>query len=125
MTTSEDRPTKTKSEYQVEVADHPNVMIWMKQVAKKDPEGFLRLVGDNTQIFRKMWGKENFKDEGGKGWTSGWSIYENSLHWLVLTGEQGTLFRLRISMDGESYLKDPRVGVGVIQYLTWLMKTIA
>lgn len=113
------------TEHHVEVADHPQVMLWMKDMAKRDPQGFLRLAQDNTKIFRQWWGKETWTNDGSKGWTSGWALYENNLNWLVLTGVHGTIFRLRVSTRAEEYLSDPRVGVGVTQYLAQLMKALA
>lgn len=116
---------KPRTEYHIDVADHPNVMLWMKDAAKRDPQGFLRLVGDNTDIFRQWWGKEAWTNDGSKGWSYGWALYENNLHWMVLTGEQGTIFRLRVATKPEEYLSDPRVGVGVIQHLTHLLRTLS
>lgn len=116
---------KTRQDPQIDVADHPNVMLWMKDVAKKDPEGFLRLIGDNSQDFKKLWGKPTWTNDGSKGWTKGWQVYENNLHWIVLTGPSGSIFRLKVSTRPEDYLNDPKVGVGVIQYLNHLLKAIA
>ena len=116
---------KDRAEYQIDVVDHPSVSIWMKDTARKDPEGFLRLVGPNMKQLQKVLGPTDWKNDGEKGWTHGWSVYDNSLHWLILTGPQGTMFRLRLPVPGESYLSDPRVGVGIIQYLQYLLKTLA
>ena len=116
---------KKRSEYQIDIADHPNVMLWIKNVAKKDPEGFLKLIGDNVDTFKKLWGKEAWTNDGSKGWTHGWAIYENSMHWLVLTGPSGTIFRLRLSTKGEEYLSDPKVGAGIVRYLNALLLRVA
>lgn len=121
-TSSEER---VRNEYQVDVADHPNVMLWMKDIAKKDPEGFLRLIGDNTRTFKKMWGKETWRNDGQKGWTHGWALYQNNMHWLVLTGPFGTIFRLRVSTKGDEYLNDAKVGTGIVRYLNSLLPQVA
>ena len=122
------KPDKTKTdkiEYQIDVADHPSVSLWMKEAAKKDPEGFLRLVGPNEKQLVRIFGPADWRNDGEKGWTHAWSVYDNSLHWLVLTGPQGTLFRLRLPVPGDSYLSDSRVGVGIVQYLQNLLKILA
>ena len=115
----------SKREYQIDVADHPNVMLWLKDLARKDPEGFLRLVGDNTVFFERLFGKPTWRNNGEKGWTHGWALYESNMHWLVLTGPQGTIFRLRLATTGDDYLKDPRVGTGVARYLTTLLQQLS
>ncbi len=115
----------SKPEYQIDVIDHPSVGMWMKDIAKKDVQGFIKLVGPNEKEFTKLYGKANWTNDGSKGWTHGWTIYENSMHWLILTGPKGTYFRLRVPTPGESYLNDPRVGVGIIQYLNTLLKKIS
>lgn len=117
--------TTIRDEYQIDVIDHPSVGMWMRETAKKDPQGFLRLTGDNTKDFLKFFGKPKWKNDGKKGWTHGWSVHENNLRWLILTGEQGTIFRLRVPVVGDAYLNDPRVGVGIIQYLSSLLKILA
>ena len=123
---SDNKPDKNdKPEYQIDVIDHPNVNLWMKEVARKDTEGFLRLVGPNMKRLQKILGPPQWRNNGEKGWTHAWSVYDNSLHWLILTGPQGTQFRLRLPVPGETYLADPRVGVGIIQYLQNLLKTLA
>ena len=125
MTTPQANPSAERQEHQVDVIDHPAVALWMKETARKDPEGFMRLAGPNVRPFTRMWGKPDWKNAGEKGWTHGWGIYENNMHWLVLTGPKGTLFRLRMTTPGDSYLSDPRVGVGVTQYLSSLLKILA
>lgn len=117
--------TTIRNEYQIDIIDHPSVGLWMRETSRKDPEGFLRLVGDNTKDFSRLFGKPKWKTDGKKGWTHGWSVHENNLRWLILSGPQGTIFRLRVPVSGDTYLNDPRVGVGIIQYLSSLLKKLA
>lgn len=117
--------TNTQREHQIDVIDHPHVAMWMKDTAKKDPEGFLRLVGNNVKDLQKIYGTADWTNDGKKGWTHGWSIYENGMQWVVLTGMNGTLFRIRLPVAGESYLSDTKIGVGIIQYLSTLLKLLA
>ena len=114
-----------KNEHQIDVVDHPQVYMWMKDTARKDPEGFLRLVGPNEKEFTILFGAPQWQNNGSKGWTHGWSVHESNLNWLILTGPQGTYFRLRLPVSGETYLNDPKIGVGVTQYLNYLLKKIS
>ena len=116
---------RIKTEYQIDVIDHPSVMLWMKDIAVKDPEGFVSLTRDNTEQMRKLFGKEVWTNDGSKGWSSGWAVYENNLQWSILTGRGGTIFRLRSHIPVSEYLNDPRVGVGVVQYLGYLLKKLS
>lgn len=125
MPTPQPAEERNRTEYQVDVADHPNVMLWFKDIARKDPEGFLRLIGDNTKTFKKLWGKETWTNDGKKGWTHGWALYQSNMHWLVLTGPWGTIFRLRISTQGDEYLSDVKVGTGVVRYLNTLLPMVS
>ena len=114
-----------KTEYQIDVADHPTVSLWLRDTAKRDPDGFLRLICPNTETFKKMFGKPDWVNDGSKGWTHGWALYENSMHWLVLTGPRGTYFRLRVPLPGEAWINDPKVGTGIVQYLSFLLQKLA
>lgn len=116
---------KPKQDYQIDIIDHPSVMIWMKDTAIKDPEGFVCLTKDNTKEMRRIFGKESWKNDGSKGWTSGWALYENNLQWTILTGPYGTIYRLKSNVPPQDYLSDPRVGVGVVQYLGYLLKRLS
>lgn len=113
-----------KQEQQFDVIDHPAVALWMKDVMRKDPEGFLKLMGNNVDFFTRYFGKPTWRDPGEKGWTHGWSAYENSLQWLILTGKCGTIFRVRLPTSSEAYLADPKVGVGLVGFLSSLYKNI-
>jgi len=117
-------PPLEKDHY-IDVIDHPSVWLWMKETSKKDPEGFLVLTGPNSRRFQKIFGKYDWHtSDNSKDWEYGWSVYENSMHWLILTGPSGTFFRIKTPVTGENYLADPRVGVGIIQYLQVLMRKI-
>lgn len=117
--------TSWKSEYQIDVADHPAAGLWLRETAKRDPDGFIRLIGPNVEAFSRLFGKPDWTDDGKKGWTHGWSLYENSMNWLVLTGPNGTYFRLRVPVPGEAWLSDPKVGAGIIQYLSQLLRRLS
>lgn len=124
MKKTDARPAPPKTEHQIDVIDHPSVWSWMKQTASRDPEGLLVLIGPNIRRFEKLFGPAEWTNDGSKGWTHGWAVYENSMHWLILTGESGTSFRIRAPVPGETYLADMRIGVGIIQYLQSLMRKI-
>lgn len=117
--------TVWKSEYQIDVADHHTAGVWLRETAKRDPDGFMRLIGPNTREFTRMFGKPDWNNDGSKGWTHGWSLYENSMNWLILTGERGTYFRLRVPVPAETWLADPKVGAGIVQFLTQLLNRLS
>lgn len=110
------------NEQQIEIGDHMLAWRWMKEKARNDPEGFLRLIGPNKKRFTNLWGKAHWTSDGTKGWTHAWEIKQNSLSWMILTGPHSTYYRLRVPTDGEDFLKDPRVGVGVIATLSELLE---
>lgn len=117
--------SNSKQDYHMDVIDHPSVNVWMKETAKRDPEGFILLVGPNVENFLKLYGEPEWQNNGNKGWTHGWKIYESNLVWNILTGPTGTIFRIRTTTPSQTYLNDPKVGVGIISYLTFLLKTLS
>jgi hypothetical protein len=117
--------TSWKSEYQIDVADHPAAGLWLRETAKRDPDGFMRLIGPNEQALARIFGKPEWSNDGSKGWTHGWSLYENNMNWLILTGDRGTYFRLRVPVPGDAWLADAKVGAGIVQYLGQLLRRLS
>lgn len=114
-----------KNDYHMDVIDHPAVGMWMKETALRDTEGFLLLIGPNVSQFETLFGVPDWRNNGEKGWTHGWKIYESNLTWNILTGPSGTLFRIKTTTEASTYLNDPKVGIGIISYLKTLLRTLA
>jgi hypothetical protein len=112
------------SEQQIEVGDHLVAWRWLKEKARIDPEGFLRLVGPNAKRFERLWGAPHWTSDGGKGWTHAWAISRHNLNWMILSGPDSTIYRLRVPSDGEDFLADPRVGIGATAMLSELLDTL-
>lgn len=111
----------TPTDKQIDIGDHPVAYRWLKETAKSDPEGFLRLVGPNRRRLTKLYGSPHWTAEAGKGWSDAWELQRNGLNWMILTGPDDTIYRLRVPSDGEDYLADPRVGVGIVSTLSDLL----
>lgn len=109
----------------MDVIDHPAVGMWMKETALRDPEGFLLLVGPNVREFSSLFGQPEWTNDGQKGWTHGWKVYESNLTWNILTGPQGTLFRIKTTTPSSTYATDPKVGIGIISYLNSLLRSLS
>lgn len=116
--------TSFKKEYQIDVIDHHFVSDWMRELAQKDIDGFYRLIGNNVKIFKEIFGKPDWVADGKKGWTHGWSVYENNMNWIIFTGNKGTYFRIKTPVAGKSWLEDPRVGIGITNFLEKLLEKI-
>lgn len=125
MNTTNSQSATNKSEFQMDVIDHPSVSLWMKETAQRDPQGFLLLIGNNVEQFERLFGLATWKNNGNKGWTHGWKVYESNLTWNILTGPSGTIFRVKTTTPSDSYLNDPKVGVGIVTYLNTLLRTLA
>lgn len=110
-----------RSDHQIDVADHPTAARWLKETARRNPEGFLRLVGNNQKRLTALYGLPRWKSDGKHGWHAAWSLTDHGLSWVVLTGPDGTIFRLRVPGDGDDHLNDARVGVGITRYLNTLL----
>lgn len=108
----------------VDIADHPIVWRWMKETARRDPDGFARLVGPNEVRLHRLFGKPTWTADGQEGWTRGWAIHGNGLPWMVITGEGGTIFRVQTAISTEEFFADRRIGTGITAYLGELMQTL-
>jgi len=108
----------------VDVADHPVVWRWLKETARKEPAAFVRLTQDNSEAFTILFGPAKYESKGEKGWKKGWVFVQFGLSWLITTGQQGTIYRIKTVGDGDEYLKDPKVSTGSIHFFQSLQKQI-
>jgi hypothetical protein len=109
---------------QVDIGDHPVAWRWMVETARKDPEGFLRLTGPNMTRFRDLYGEPQWTSDGKRGWKQGWGAHLHGLEWIILAGEKQTIYRIRVPVDGENYLSDQRVGVGITSALGDILRQL-
>lgn len=112
-----------RGEYVFDVIEHAQVALWMSEQARTDPEGFVRLVEPNAKDLARLYGPGQRAPKGA-GWTHAWSVYANGLHWIIRTGPDGTVFLVRTPTPIDAYLKDPRVGVGIVRFLTELQAAL-
>lgn len=113
------------SEQQIEVGDHVVAWRWMKEKARNDPDGFLRLAGPNVRRLEKILGKAQWRSSGERGWTHAWAVARHGLNWMILSGPESTIYRLRVPSDGEDYLQDRRVGIGAVAMLSELLDALS
>lgn len=117
--------SESPADPQIDIADHPVAARWLKETALRDPEGFLRLVGPNERRLTALYGPPRWRSDGKTGWKVAWALVDQALSWVVLTGPEGTLFRLRVAGSGEEYLADARVGVGITRFLQSLLDSLS
>jgi len=102
-----------------DIGNIPQVLIWLTELAKGDPEMFWRLARPNKKGFVALWGrgekntpeKENPDDT--LHWA--WSFREQGLSWYITTGEEGSIYYLRLPPG--AYEQDARVTSGVLSFL--------
>lgn len=112
------------SDQHVDIADHKRVWHWMTATAREDTEGFIRLTGPNVERLKTLYGPPHWTSDGSQGWTQAWAVAISGLNFIVTSGPHGTMFYVRVPTDGEDYLADPRVAVGVIEFLRSLLKQL-
>lgn len=111
------------NENQIDIGDHTIAWRWMVETARKDPEGYLRLTGGNIGRFRNMYGHPHWTSDG-KKWSCGWGAHMHGLDWIILAGDDQTIYRIRVPVDGENYLADSRVGAGISRGLADILKQL-
>jgi len=124
MSQVERRKNTGRESQQVDAADHPHAARWLRETARRDPIGYLRLTGPNRRRLEAIYGRPTLKADGKNGWAAGWTLTEFNLSWIILTGEDGTLFRLRLPGGSDDHLSDPRVGVGITRFLQSLYEAL-
>lgn len=115
---------KTVADKHLDIADHKTAWHWLDKTARADPEGFVRLTGDNTKRLKVLFGDSQWKATEGKDWTDGWLIAKFGLNFFITTGKHSTKYYIRVPTDGEDYLADPRVGVGIVEFLTEMLRQL-
>ena len=108
---------------QIDIGDHAVAWRWMVETARKDPEGFLRLTGGNIDRFKTLYGHPHWTSDG-KKWACGWGVHLHGLDWIILAGDTQTIYRIRVPVDGETYLADRRVGTGINMALADILKQL-
>ncbi len=102
----------------IDIADHPQVWRWLKELSKTDINGYVRLTGDNTERLKRLYGKPLTTDAKGEEWEARWNKNFNRLDWIILTGEKtGTIFRIKTPLSVDEFVSDSRIGIGIINYL--------
>ena len=109
------------SDQHMDVADHRQAWAWMTMTAREDPEGFVRLTGPNIKRLEDLYGPAHWKADGKQGWTSAWAVSDCGLTFVITAGPMSTMFYVRSPTDGEDYLSDPRVAVGIVEFLKSLL----
>jgi len=102
----------------IDIADHPQVWRWLKELSKTDINGYVRLTGDNTERLTRLYGKPLTTDPKGEEWEARWNKNFNRMDWIILTGEKtGTIFRIKTPLSVDEFVSDSRIGIGIINYL--------
>lgn len=118
-----DRPSSARKDELVDIADHPAVWRWMRDLARRDPEGFSRLSGPNLSRLQHLYGRPEWESSGDKAWTHAWGVHDHHLSWVIQSGPESTWIKLRVPAGtSHDYLSDPRVGVGATAFLQTLLR---
>lgn len=108
----------------LDIADHRTAWHWMSKTARADPEGFVRLTGDNIKRLESLFGEAQWRSKGESDWSHGWMVAMFGLTFVITSGGHGTMYFIRVPTDGEDYLADPRVGVGIVEFLNHMLKQL-
>lgn len=112
------------SDQHLDIADHKTAWHWMTKTARFDAEGFVRLTGENVTRLHVLFGEPQWKSKGDQEWTHGWLLAMFGLNFVVTSGPTSTMYYVRVPTDGEDYLSDPRVGVGIVEFLSYMLKQL-
>lgn len=108
----------------MDIADHKQVWIWLTMLQEKDPEGFVRLTGENLNRLQSIFGKAKWNVDDEPEWTHAWEITSNGLNFVITTGKKSTIYYVRTPTMGEEYISDPRIAVGIKEFMGHILEKL-
>jgi hypothetical protein len=119
-----EKPASRKDEL-LDVVDHPTVWRWMRDLSRRDPEGFARLCSDNLVRVKRIYGRPDWLSNDNKPWTHAWAVSANGLNWVIQCSSESTWFKIRVPAGSSlDYISDPRVGAGANAFLQILLRRL-
>lgn len=103
-----------------DIIEHPMVASWVREYVKTEPLGVCFLTQGNTNLFHKMWGKEDGLTKKSKYWTKdhlGITIY-------VYSDDSSSFYKVKYLGDRDMFLSDKKMGSYLTGFLTKLTKDI-
>lgn len=96
----------------------------MVMTAREDPEGFIRLTGPNLKRLETLYGAAHWKGDEDQDWSQAWATTHAGLNFIITASPSSTMFYVRAPTDGEDYLSDARVAVGIVEFLKTLLQQL-
>lgn len=107
-----------------DASQHPQVSRWLRQLAERQPQGFLRLTGENRKRLKGVLGPPHkiSKTSANKEWI--WKIERGNVVAWVLSGEMGTILHLYYPGIFSAFLNDREIGGQAIAVLNDLLQSL-
>lgn len=107
-----------------EVSEHPQVIIWLRQLAEQNPSGFLRLTEENKKRLSVILGSpiKVFKKSKNKEYA--WKFERENMVFWVFSGTMGTFFKVYYPSPYSEFLNNHKVGLQVTNMLSDLLKSL-
>lgn len=115
---------KKKFANHIDIADHKQVWVWMTILQEKDAEGFIRLTGGNLNRLQSIYGEAKWEVDDEEEWTHAWEVASNGLNFVITTGITSTIYYVRTPTTGEEYLLDPKVAIGIKDFMEHLLEKL-
>lgn len=127
-----DNSNQTGKTNYFDVIEHPLIWQWIQETAKRDPDSFGVLVDNNYRQFRLIFGKPQWQstvkvpEKSGKrrGRVYRWYCLGEGMQWLVETGTEGTILRIKSDDTLAKFKQNPLIGLGGVAYLKRLLNII-
>lgn len=101
----------------VDIIENNIVARWLKETAKNNPLLFSRLIGDNTRRYKKYFGEPKFEKGKDNYWQSGWIINDLGIPLVILTGTNGTIYKIYYPGGKKAYVNDRKLSAAITQFL--------
>lgn len=114
----------SKEAFIYDVGTHPQVARWLKQLAERQPQSFIRLVEENRIRIRKMLGKPDKinKASDNKEWI--WKVERDNVVAWIISGELGTVMNMYYPGVHSVFQQDKEIGAQAVALLGELLESL-
>lgn len=106
----------------IDVIEHPRVLNWLQELAKKDKFLFHVLARDNSDYLKRYLGKP--EKQRHPLWDCCWFYTYQGLSFKILSNHHGTVILCKTITTEEDFKQDFKIGIALIKFIEDLLRKI-
>lgn len=114
----------SKETFVYDVATHPQVARWLRQLAERQPQSFVRLTEENRTRIKKLLGSPDKinKASEDKEWI--WKVERDNVVAWVISGDLGTVMNMYYPGIHAVFQQDKTIGTQAVGLLSELLESL-